>query len=185
MRRAWKRVPLVSLGILGISLLQTQARPQRTQPRTPAQAAKIFSGLGLDKNSTREKLQALATQPIDESSPALQAVAQFLELRPDQVQELVRLLQARQSALAPLMQNLPQLEEQLYALLNSGGAPTDIGQLVIQIHTLQEQAMLVQQSFLTNFQNLLGEEQRQRLEAVHVAAQLQPIVPAFQQLALL
>lgn len=185
MRRAWKRFPLVALGFLGVSLLQTQARPQRTQPGTPAQAAQLLSGLGLEKNSTREKLQALATQPIDESSPAVQAVAQFLELRPDQVQELVRLLQARQSALAPLVQSIQQLEEQLNALLKSGGTPTDIGQLVIQIHALQGQAMLVQQSFLTNFQNLLGEEQRQRLEAVHVAAQLQPIVPAFQQLGLL
>ncbi len=43
----------------------------------------------------------------------------------------------------------------------------------------------VQQSFLANLENLLDPEQRQRLEAVRLAARLLPVVPAFQQLQLL
>ena len=74
--------------------------------------------------------------------------------------------------------------QQLEALLNSGGSPADVGMLVIQIHTLQQQVAQEQQDFLSNFVNLLAPEQQQRLEAVRIAAQLQPILPAFQQLYL-
>ncbi len=72
----------------------------------------------------------------------------------------------------------------LEALLNSGGNPANVGMLVIQIHTLQQQVAQAQQDFLSKFMNLLDLEQQQRLEAIRIAAQLQPILPAFQQLYL-
>jgi len=166
--------------VAAILFLQAQGRAEKAKPATTVQ------GLSdLRTNTTTDKLRALTDQALSGSSESVQAVAQFLQLSPDQVDALVQLLEARQSAVAPLLQKMAIAESRLNQLLNSGGTPADIGALVIQIHTLQQQVMLAQQSFLTNFQNLLDPDQRQKLEAVHLAAQLQPIVPYFEQLALL
>jgi hypothetical protein len=55
---------------------------------------------------------------------------------------------------------------------------------VIQIHALQQQAIQTQQAFLGQFLASLTSEQLQKLQAVQVAAQLQPILPAFQPIFL-
>lgn len=179
MRRALIQVLVVVLGVVSVGFLRAQG-VQKTKPDTLEQG---LSGLAL--NMRTEKLQVMMAEPIDESSPALQAVAQFLQLRPDQIEALLQLLQVRQSTQAPLLQDIAMLQKQLNQLLGSGGAAAAIGQFVIQIYALQEQVALAQQNFLSNFQNLLNPGQRQRLETVSLAAQLQPVVPAFQQLALL
>lgn len=180
MKRALIQVLAVILGIASVSLLWAQGSTQNTKPSASMRGV---SGLGI--NTSTEKLQALVAEPIDQSSPAVHAVAQFLQLQPDQIQALVQLMQGRQSALQPLLESVAARDQQLTQLLNSGGAAGDIGQLVIQIHPLKQQVMLVEQSFLASFASVLNSDQQQRLEAVRLAAQLQPIVPAFQQLALL
>src|SRR5262249_47557474 len=114
----------------------------------------------------------------------IQIVVQFLQLRPDQQQVFGQLLQARQTVVAPLLQGIQQRTQQLEVLLNSGGNPPEVGVLVIQIHGLQQQVAQAQQGFLANFANLLDTEQQQRLQAIKIAAQLQPILPAFQVLYL-
>jgi hypothetical protein len=130
-------------------------------------------------------LAQMQTATVDgEAPPPVQVVVQFLQLRPDQVQVFGQLLQARQTAVTPLLAAIQQRVQQLEALLSSGGNPGDIGVLVIQIHGLQQQVAQVQQSFLARFVSLLDQEQQQRLAAVHIAAQLQPVLPAFQQLYL-
>jgi hypothetical protein len=180
MSRSLISVSVWGVGIAAIIFLQAQGRAEKAKARTSVQ------GLSdLRTNVTTDKLRALTAQPLSGSSESVQAVAQFLELSPDQVDAWVQLLEVRQSAVAPLLQNIAIAESKLNQLLNSGGAPADVGALVIQIHALQQQVMLAQQSFLSNFQNLLDPDQRQKLEAVHLAAQLQPIVPYFEQLALL
>jgi hypothetical protein len=121
----------------------------------------------------------------DDITYALQAVAQFLQLTPDQQIVLGQLLQARQQALAPIQQGIGTLENQLEQLLESGGSPAAIGQLAIEIHALQKQAAQVQQSFLARWEGLLDPAQQQRLQTARVAATLQPLVPAFQLLQLL
>ena len=98
--------------------------------------------------------------------------------------ELERLLPARQATLAPLFQTAQSLIPQLGALLNSGGNPAQVGVLVIQIHALQQQMAQAQQAFLTQFVAILDPDQLQKLQAVQVAAQLQPILPAFQPILL-
>ena len=112
-------------------------------------------------------------------------MVQFLQLNSTQAQQFQQLLTARQKALEPLIQQITALNTQLQGLLDSDGPAPAIGQTVIQIHQLQVQVGQVQQSFLEQFQNLLDADQRQRLEAARLAAQLQPIVPAFHQLQLL
>lgn len=180
MRRGFIGVLALAIAIASVIFLQRQGRAEKIAPVTPAQ-----NYLQSEINSTTEKLRALMGQQTDESSPALQSVAQFLQLTPDQIAALVQFLQARQSALAPLIQSIVADQEQLYQLLNFGGAAPAVGQLVIQINALQDQVMLAQRSFLANLENILDQDQRQKLEAVHLAVQVQPIVPAFQQLGLL
>jgi hypothetical protein len=55
---------------------------------------------------------------------------------------------------------------------------------VFQIHAVQQQIGQVQQAFLTQFNGILDAEQLQKLQAVQIAAQLQPILPAFQPIFL-
>ncbi|HEY4980029.1 MAG TPA: hypothetical protein VII25_12750 [Candidatus Acidoferrum sp.] len=131
----------------------------------------------------RQMKAATAEGNVDGPSP-LQIVVQFLQLQPTQQTILGELLQARQTAVTPLFLGIAQREQQVEALLASGGNPAQVGVLVIQIHALQQQIMQVQQAFLTNLANLLDQEQQQRLAAVRVATQLQPVVPAFQILQL-
>ena len=126
-----------------------------------------------------------AQTPTGTSYPATAAVVQFLQLRPDQESVLGQLLQARQQTLTPILQAIAQREGQLHQLLESGGAPADIGRLAIEIHTLQKQAAQVQQDFLGRWESLLTPDQQQRLQTARVAARLQPIIPAFQLLQLL
>ena len=76
------------------------------------------------------------------------------------------------------------MTQQLGILLNTGGNPAQVGVLVIQIHALQQQMGQAQQSFLTRFVAILDAEQVQKLQAVRIAAQLQPILPAFQPIFL-
>jgi hypothetical protein len=147
----------------------------------------VVSAPDLSKLSIGKMLEQMQTTPNEgygEAPSPIQIVVQFLQLRPDQVQELGQLLQARQAAVVPRLQGIQQRVQQLEALLNSGGNPAEVGILVIQIHALQQQVALVQQDFLSRFASLLDPEQQQRLEAVRLAAQLQPILPAFQQLYL-
>src|SRR6266851_1332606 len=144
----------------------------------------VIALLSMVIGSMQEQMQTTTIAGNGEAPSPIQIVAQFLQLRPDEVQELGQLLKARQAAVVPLLQGIQQRVQQLEALLNSGGSPADVGMLVIQIHALQQQVAQVQQDFLSKLANLLDLEQQQRLETVRIAAQLQPILPAFQQLYL-
>jgi Spy/CpxP family protein refolding chaperone len=156
---------------------------QRPTPKSgPVVSVPDLSKLSIGK--MLEQMQTTTVEGNGEAPSPIQIVVQFLQLRPDQVQELGQLLQARQAAVAPLLQGIQQRVQQLEALLNSGGSPSAVGALVIQIHMLQQQMAQVQQDFLSKFVSLLDPEQQQWLGAVGIAEQLQPILPAFQQLYL-
>jgi len=172
-------IVLLGMMIASASMLHAQRPVPKTGPVVPVP--------DLSKLNIGNILEQMQTTPIPgngEAPPPIQVVVQFLQLRPDQVQELGQLLEARQAAVLPLLQGIQQRVQQLEALLNSGGSPADVGVLVIQIHALQQQVAQKQQDFLSKFVNLLDLEQQQRLEAIRVAAQLQPVLPAFEQLYL-
>lgn len=164
----------------GATILTAQTTTARPHPGAPAPALP-----NVVTSSTPQKTPAGASASPDDLSTALQAVVQFLQLRPDQQMVLGQLLQARQQALAPLLQGIAQRESRLYQLLDSGGTPPEIGILVIEIHILQKQAAQVQQDFVSRWESLLDSDQQQRLQAARVAVSLQPLVPAFQLLRLL
>jgi Spy/CpxP family protein refolding chaperone len=114
----------------------------------------------------------------------LAVVAQFLTLAPEQVQAVGQLLQERDQALAPIHQQIAMREQLIEQLLASGGDPAEIGQLVVEVHQLRQTEQAVQEQFLAGFQSVLSEPQRQRWAQVQMAAQLQPVLPAFVALRL-
>jgi hypothetical protein len=179
MKRIRFLVALLSMVIGSANLLHAQKPAPKSGPVAPVP--------DLSKLSIGKVLEGMQTTLIGENGQTpspIDVVVQFLQLSPGQAQEFVQLLQARQATVTPLLQQIQQLTQQLQTLLNSGGGPPAVGAVVIQIYRLQQQVAQVQQNFLTNFMNLLDPEQQQRLDAVRIAEQLQPILPAFQQLYL-
>jgi hypothetical protein len=174
----------IAFVVLAIILVSCDgAHAQKLAPKSaPVTIAPDLTKLNIEK--ILQQVQTTKVQPsVQETSP-LQVVAEFLQLRPGQVSELEQLLQARQTTLAPFFQTAQALTQQLAVLLNSGGNPAQVGMLVIQIHALQQQMAQAQQAFLTQFVAILDAEQLQKLQAVQIAAQLQPILPAFQPIFL-
>jgi hypothetical protein len=159
------------------------AHAQKLVPKSAAVTmAPDLTKLNIEK--ILQQLRTATVQPSAEEVSPLEVVAEFLQLRPGQVGALQQLLQARQAALVPLFQTAQSLVQQLGNLLNSGGNPAQVGVLVIQIHALQQQMAQAQQAFLSQFVAILDTEQLQKLQAVQVAAQLQPTLPAFQPIFL-
>jgi hypothetical protein len=169
------------LAILLMSCSQALAQKPAAKP-APVTPTPDLSKLNIEK--ILQQVQATKVQANAEETSPLQVVAEFLQLRPGQVSELEQLLQARQAAIVPLFQTAQAAIQQLGILLNTGGNPAQVGVLVIQIHALQQQMGQAQQSFLSRFVAILDAEQVQKLQAVQIAAQLQPILPAFQPIFL-
>ncbi len=174
----------VAFAVLTIVLMTgAGVRAQKLAPKsTPLTTAPDLSKLNIEK--ILQQLQTPSVQASAQETSPLQVVADFLQLQPCQVSELDQLLQARQATLVPLLQTAQAVIQQLGTLLNSGGKPTQVGAVVIQIHALQQQMAQAQQSFLGHFMAILDTEQLQKLQAVQIAAQLQPILPAFQPIFL-
>jgi hypothetical protein len=174
----------IALALLATTLMNCAgAQAQKPAPKTASvPLTPDLSKLNIEK--ILQQVQTANIQPSGQETSPLQVVAEFLQLRPGQVGELEQLLQARQAKLVPLFQTAQSLIQQLGTLLNSGGNPAQVGVLVIQIHALQQQMAQAQQSFLSQFVAILDAEQLQKLQAVQIAAQLQPILPAFQPIFL-
>ena len=175
----------IAFAVLAVMLASCEgAHAQKPATKSaPVTIAPDLTKLNIEK--MLGQVQTTSVQPsADETSSPLQVVAEFLQLQPGQLAELQQLLQARQAALVPLFQTAQTLTQQLAVLLNSGGNPAQVGILVIQIRGLQQQIAQVQQAFLTQFVGILAPEQLQKLQAVQIAAQLQPILPAFQPIFL-
>ena len=173
-------IPLVLL--VGLSLA-ANTPAQRVNANPPAGPAVPVTDLSkIDAGKVLQELAGTKTATNDangqETSP-LEVIAAFLQLRPGQINQLQQLLQARQQNVVPRAQQLQALGQQLDTLLASGGNPAQVGITVIQIHALQQQIAQVQQAFFTQLIALLDQDQLQRLQAVQIAAQLQPILPAF------
>ena len=174
----------IAFAVLAMILVSCEgARAQKPALKfTPVTIAPDLTKLNIEK--ILQQVQTTNVQPSAQETSPLQVVAEFLQLQPGQVSALEQLLQARQATLVPLFQTAQSLIQQLGNLLNSGGNPAQVGVLVIEIHALQQQMAQAQQVFLTQFVAILDTEQLQKLQAVQIAAQLQPILPAFQPIFL-
>ena len=174
----------ITFAVLAVMLASCEgAHAQKPATKSmPVTIAPDLTKLNIEK--MLQQAQTTSVQPSAEEASPLQVVAEFLQLQPGQLAELQQLLQARQATLVPLFQTAQALTQQLAVLLNSGGNPAQVGALVIQIHALQQQIAVAQQAFLTQFVTVLDVEQLQKLQAVQIAIQLQPILPAFQSIFL-
>jgi hypothetical protein len=174
----------IGFAVLAVILTSCEgAHAQKLAPKSgPVTIAPDLTKLNIEK--ALQQVQTTKVQPSAQETSPLQVVREFLQLRPGQVAELEQLLQTRQTTLVPLFQAAQTLIQQLAVLLNSGGNPAQVGVLVIHIHALQQQMAQAQQGFLSQFVAILDNEQLQKLQAVEITAQLQPILPAFQPIFL-
>lgn len=161
---------------------------KRTSEAVGVALALLLAGAGAlaeERGGTRSGSETAdaAKGPGCEGGP-LAVVAQFLALAPEQVQAVGQLLQQREQALGPVLQQIAAREQQIAVLLENGGDPAEIGQLMVEVHQLQGMAQAVQAQFLASLGSMLTEPQRQRWAQVQMAAQLQPVVPAFHALRL-
>jgi len=117
--------------------------------------------------------------------PPPAVVASFLEFTPGQVEQMGALLARVLPALESLGQQSAEVQQQLDVLLSQTNPdPAQIGKLVVELHVLQLQAARVVEGFHNAFAGLLTQDQKQKLEGVTVASQLQPVVGAFAALYL-
>jgi hypothetical protein len=117
--------------------------------------------------------------------PPPAVVASFLGLTPGQVEQMGALLTQVLPTLETLGQQSAEVQQQLDLLLSQTNPdPAQIGKLVVQLHVLQLQAAQVVEGFHNAFAGLLTQDQKQKLEEVTVASQLQPVLGAFRALYL-
>jgi Spy/CpxP family protein refolding chaperone len=107
-------------------------------------------------------------------------VASFLSLTPAQAAQFADLLGPFETTLHGLQEQIAVRQAQLDTVLSQPSPdPATVGGLLLQIHGLQQQAAQAIQSFQSQFATLLNGEQKQKVQAVTQAAQLQPVVGAF------
>lgn len=121
---------------------------------------------------------ALADSPAPPDPPA--AVAQFLELTPEQAGQFRQMLDTLQKALQGFEQQVQDKQKNLQALLQAD-SPDDaaVGKAVLEIRAVEKQAGQALDAYHAQFGALLTPEQVGRVQAVQQAAALLPAVPVF------
>ncbi len=129
--------------------------------------------------------QASASQtgtpaPSTDQCPPPAVVASFLGFTDSQAMQFGDLLAQFQTTLHGVQEQLAARQIQLDTLLAQPTPnPAIVGSLLLQIHALQQQMAQVVQNFQNQFASLLTDEQKQKVQAVTLASQLQPVVGSF------
>ncbi len=129
----------------------------------------------------------LCAMPIFADQPdPVGVVAHVLELSEDQIMAWSKILHAREEAIQPLAEQAQAQQQTIGQSLASGNPdPQAIGRAVIQLNALQKQIGGVNVQSAEQFEQLLTPDQLERLNGIRGAAQVCPIVPAFQATGLL
>lgn len=129
----------------------------------------------------------LVCAPIFAQQPdPVGVITHVLELSDDQVKAWSKILHDREAAMQPIAQQAQAKQEAIgKALADPNPDPVAIGNAFIEMRKLQEQMGVVNAQSATDFQQLLNEDQMQRLEAIRGAAGVCPIVPALQATGLM
>lgn len=147
---------------------------------------------GLDENELAIQIQP--GRPLDGANgpatgEALRpkvAVARFLVLTADQVTQWENLLIALETTVRPLAEQIAANDRQLAELLRQ---PTPdaaaIGNLILAKRALREQIRGARETYLTAFEALLTQDQKDKLAFIRRAERAQPIIPAFRALGLI
>jgi uncharacterized membrane protein len=122
----------------------------------------------------------------DGPPPPVQVIANVLALSEGQIGSWIGILDARNTAIQPLQQQLQAKQQAIATLLQSGVAdPAAVGGLFIDAHAIELQIAGVVTQANMQFEALLTEDQRTRLHQIRQAAQVCPVVPALQATGLL
>ncbi len=127
-------------------------------------------------------LPAIADGP----PPPVQVVATILGLSESQVTAWVEMLHAREVAVQPLQQQLQLRQQAIAKLLQSASPdPAALGGALLEARGIEQQigAIVIQTN--AQFEQSLTSDQRDRLQHIREAAQVCPVVPAFQATGLL
>ena len=118
--------------------------------------------------------------------PAPVIVAQFLGFSDTQAAQFQQLLQSLQATVGGLQQQIGPKQQALDSLLSTAQPdPATAGELLLEIHALQQQLGQALQSYHESFLALLTSDQMQKAHAVVQAAQLLPAVRAFAEVRLI
>jgi hypothetical protein len=112
-------------------------------------------------------------------------VVSFLNFTPAQAAQFQELLSEFLPTVQGLQQQITVLQNQLNILLNQPNPnPVAVGNVTLQIHVLEQQVAQAIQDYQNLFVGLLSDAQKEKVQAVTQASQLQPVVPAFVALKL-
>ncbi|MCU0291186.1 MAG: periplasmic heavy metal sensor [Thermoanaerobaculaceae bacterium] len=115
-----------------------------------------------------------------------EVVTRFLALTPEQVTAWDTLLTALETTVKPLAQQIVANDRALAELLKQPNPdPAAIGTLILANRALREQIRGAQDTYVTAFEALLTQEQKDKLAFIRRAERAQPIIPAFKVLGLL
>lgn len=120
------------------------------------------------------------TVRADDAPEPIRVIAAVLELSDEQVQSFTGILRARNEVIQPLAQQVQEREAALgRALGSSAPDPAAVGQLLIEIRRIEQQVATASGDANERFEQLLSDEQRQRLQFIRQAAQACQVLPAF------
>lgn len=118
--------------------------------------------------------------------PPVQVVANILGLSQQQVASWMELLHARQVATQPLQEQLHAKRQAIATLLQLPQPdPAAVGQAMIDARNIEKQIGAIAVQTNAQFEQSLTDDQRGRLQHIREAAQVCPVVPAFQATGLL
>jgi len=117
--------------------------------------------------------------PVVQIPEPIVIVRNVLELSDEQTRMLIEMIQARDTAVRPLAQELRARHEALGQIIDTSDAVT-IGELVIEIRAIEKEVSRIAKQAATQFEEALTPEQRERLAHIREAAQVCPAIPALQ-----
>ena len=118
--------------------------------------------------------------------PAPAIVVQFLGFSDTQAAQFKQLLQTLQATAGGVQQQIGPKQQTLDSLLGTAQPdPATAGELLLEIHALQQQLGQAFQSYHEDFLALLTPDQKEKTQAVAQAAQLLPAVKAFAEVRLI
>jgi len=114
-------------------------------------------------------------------------IVRFLELDEFQVEEWKTLIEQRRADATLLEEQAREVQERLKAEFETGSPdPTAVGELVIERRVIAENLVSLKRDYLETFRTeILTENQVQRLNFLHRADRVQPLIPAAKRLGLL
>ncbi len=171
---------LAPVALLMIAAVSASATPAAAQEFRPLADPPVRVGERLEPQSD------VAPSHVEFLRPALMVVVRALKLDEFQVETSIQLLIARRQAVLPLAREIAVREQALKELIGSDAPnPAEIGVLVLQIRELKRGIASHHQTFLEAFVGQLDEDQHERLARINLAAEIQPVLPAFKKLGLI